>query len=76
MPDFFLSGYGHRHISGSLNFIFKKFRIFWIRPFSFMLQCFNEDLYLYRQSFKLTLSGNESISDDKYPKIQNGSFKL
>ena len=24
MPDIYFSGYGHRHISGSLNFILKK----------------------------------------------------
>ena len=27
MPDFFSSGYGHRHISGSLNFIKNIFQI-------------------------------------------------
>ena len=32
----FFSGYGHRHISGSLNFIKNIFRIFGVRPFSSM----------------------------------------
>ena len=34
---FFVSGYGHRHISGSLNFIKIILRIFWVRPFSSMI---------------------------------------
>ena len=36
LPDLFSSAYGHRHISGSLNFIKNIFRIFWVRPFSSM----------------------------------------
>ena len=35
IPDFF-SGYGHHHISGSLNFIKIIFRIFLVRPFPSM----------------------------------------
>ena len=37
LPNFFSSGYGHRHISGSLNFILNIFQIFFVRPFSSML---------------------------------------
>ena len=39
LPSFFSIGYGHRHISGSLNFIKTIFRIFFfffVRPFSSM----------------------------------------
>ena len=38
LPDFLSSGYGHCHISGSLNFIKIIFRIFLVRPFSSMIR--------------------------------------
>ena len=39
LPDFF-PGYGHRQISGSLNFITNICQIFFVRPFSSMCLTF------------------------------------
>ena len=37
LPDIFLSRYSHCHISSSLNIIKNKYQIFFVRPFSSMI---------------------------------------
>ena len=60
IPDFLFatfsfSGYGHRYISGSLNFIKKHFLIFLVRPFSSMY--IKEPLLLIEKSSPCGSSG-------------------
>ena len=75
IPDFFIcqiylfSGYGHRHISGSLNFISNIFRIIFVRPFSSM--CFNplcaklDRILIYRQMLIYSLVFEGLVQDSE-----------
>ena len=64
IPDFLLvkkinkSGYGHHHVSGSLNFIKNIFRIIFVRPFSSMDR---ENLLLPLHGLLFMISSKDSF---------------
>ena len=70
---FVSSGYGHRLISGSLNFIKTIFRIFLVRPFSSMKICYWTDKWNSEMFLEQVRLKNRILKQRKKPTKKKSS---